>query len=56
MVAVLASVKVRNLKANHSTPDVYVYQLRAVLASVKVRNLKANHSSRLLDMLGYGLY
>ena len=43
-MAVLASVKVRNLKANHSTPDTPSDTTDAVLASVKVRNLKANHS------------
>ena len=44
MDAVLASVKVRNLKANHSANLMYAVARRAVLASVKVRNLKANHS------------
>ena len=43
--AVLASVKVRNLKANHSVDGVVVNDLTAVLASMKVRNLKANHSN-----------
>ena len=42
--AVLASVKVRNLKANHSLRYGIARYLYAVLASVKVRNLKANHS------------
>ena len=42
--AVLASVKVRNLKANHSRSWSRPLELFAVLASVKVRNLKANHS------------
>ena len=45
--AVLASVKVRNLKANHNYTDELIYDIRAVLASVKVRNLKANHNSLL---------
>ena len=42
--AVLASVKVRNLKANHSFAFIVFVSFAAVLASVKVRNLKANHS------------
>ena len=42
--AVLASVKVRNLKANHNTLGIAVRERTAVLASVKVRNLKANHN------------
>ena len=42
--AVLASVKVRNLKANHSDDRELFQPPVAVLASVKVRNLKANHS------------
>ena len=42
--AVLATVKVRNLKANHSVVGVDHLLRRAVLATVKVRNLKANHS------------
>ena len=44
-MAVLASVKVRNLKANHSKQEAMTTNDGAVLASVKVRNLKANHSS-----------
>ena len=44
MAAVLASVKVRNLKANHNRRDVDFWTEMAVLASVKVRNLKANHN------------
>ena len=44
MAAVLASVKVRNLKANHNIHLQYINDLSAVLASVKVRNLKANHN------------
>ena len=48
--AVLASVKVRNLKANHSD-QVNIQRWRdAVLASVKVRNLKANHSLTLFAL------
>ena len=43
--AVLASMKVRNLKANHSNGIVLNVVIGAVLASMKVRNLKANHSS-----------
>ena len=42
--AVLASMKVRNLKANHNVMRVRVMRLVAVLASMKVRNLKANHN------------
>ena len=42
--AVLASVKVRNLKANHNYFKSVCVILQAVLASVKVRNLKANHN------------
>ena len=42
--AVLASVKVRNLKANHNIFEVQDELYEAVLASVKVRNLKANHN------------
>ena len=56
LIAVLATVKVRNLKANHSTPDTYIYQLRAVLATVKVRNLKANHSLNAEERNGVRLY
>ena len=47
--AVLASVKVRNLKANHNTQGEQFLSRQAVLASVKVRNLKANHN-------GEGIY
>ena len=43
-MAVLATVKVRNLKANHSEVYSYGNGASAVLATVKVRNLKANHS------------
>ena len=43
-MAVLASVKVRNLKANHSADFLSKTITEAVLASVKVRNLKANHN------------
>ena len=42
--AVLATVKVRNLKANHSQDRAKSTNILAVLATVKVRNLKANHS------------
>ena len=42
--AVLASVKVRNLKVNHSCKYGKVTYNSAVLASMKVRNLKANHN------------
>ena len=42
--AVLASVKVRNLKANHNIVLELAELFGAVLASVKVRNLKANHN------------
>ena len=44
MLAVLASMKVRNLKANHNTKQVELIVEDAVLASMKVRNLKANHN------------
>ena len=44
MRAVLASVKVRNLKANHNELSFNSFFEFAVLASVKVRNLKANHN------------
>ena len=47
--AVLASVKVRNLKANHNFVPWALARLHAVLASVKVRNLKANHNRRDVD-------
>ena len=43
-MAVLASVKVRNLKANHNIVLSTIKIIVAVLASVKVRNLKANHN------------
>ena len=43
-MAVLASVKVRNLKANHNSLSSAALLAFAVLASVKVRNLKANHN------------
>ena len=42
LYAVLASVKVRNLKANHNLCVSHLLSLTAVLASVKVRNLEAN--------------
>ena len=42
--AVLASMKVRNLKANHNRMVDIPWPVRAVLASMKVRNLKANHN------------
>ena len=42
--AVLASMKVRNLKANHNIVLWVDSDLKAVLASMKVRNLKANHN------------
>ena len=42
--AVLASVKVRNLKANHNVASMASTSASAVLASMKVRNLKANHN------------
>ena len=41
------TVKVRNLKANHSTAVQHSFDDEAVLATVKVRNLKANHSKML---------
>ena len=47
-LAVLASVKVRNLKANHNLDILQGVAGRAVLASVKVRNLKANHNRQAL--------
>ena len=40
----LASMKVRNLKANHNIVINNTACRLAVLASVKVRNLKANHN------------
>ena len=42
--AVLASVKVRNLKANHNEGYGNYWLIIAVLASMKVRNLEANHN------------
>ena len=47
--AVLASVKVRNLKANHNDSFTSLVDFAAVLASVKVRNLKANHNRERMD-------
>ena len=44
MIAVLASMKVRNLKANHNWEAGIDMARSAVLASMKVRNLKANHN------------
>ena len=44
MIAVLASMKVRNLKANHNAGRTLYNAITAVLASMKVRNLKANHN------------
>ena len=49
--AVLATVKVRNLKANHSEDRLVLLCLDAVLATVKVRNLKANHSRSEVTLL-----
>ena len=43
-VAVLAGMKVRNLKANHNEEEARENYKRAVLAGMKVRNLKANHN------------
>ncbi len=42
--AVLATVKVPNLKANHNMTLLMILQMMAVLATVKVPNLKANHN------------
>ena len=50
--AVLASVKVRNLKANHNAMFAIEKLLKAVLASVKVRNLKANHNTKAAVLSG----
>ena len=47
--AVLASMKVRNLKANHNNVSSLHFESAAVLASVKVRNLKANHNVSFLE-------
>ena len=52
--AVLASVKVRNLKANHNKGSFEARASLAVLASVKVRNLKANHNLELVVELTSG--
>ena len=54
--AVLANVKVRNLKANHSRLKKLVLSRGAVLANVKVRNLKANHSGQVMVLGGHALY
>mgnify|MGYP007042277405 CR=1 FL=1 len=43
-MAVLASVKVRNLEATHNQKASVMGANLAVLASMKVRNLKANHN------------
>ena len=43
-LAVLARMKVRNLKANHNTLGNSLAITNAVLARMKVRNLKANHN------------
>ena len=55
-LAVLASVKVRNLKANHNKSVDVVPEINAVLASVKVRNLKANHNHSPGDVDALRLY
>ena len=44
LLAVLARMKVRNLKANHNRPRPKSITNIAVLARMKVRNLKANHN------------
>ena len=44
MNAVLARMKVRNLKANHNFDTEKMRNGAAVLARMKVRNLKANHN------------
>ena len=44
LLAVLATVKVPNLKANHNLMLTLLLWLSAVLATVKVPNLKANHN------------
>ena len=44
--AVFASMKVRNLKANHNLSPQMIQIKHAVFASMKVRNLKANHNER----------
>ena len=54
--AVLASVKVRNLKANHNTRVQEIVGKKAVLASVKVRNLKANHNAHCYYVVWVRLY
>ena len=44
-MAVLATTKVPNLKANHNYVTEYVRKHKAVLATTKVPNLKANHNA-----------
>ena len=43
-LAVLATTKVPNLKANHNIADLELRLSIAVLATTKVPNLKANHN------------
>ena len=54
--AVLASMKVRNLKANHNGPAAFTKMVGAVLASMKVRNLKANHNRHHAVSFSFWLY
>ena len=44
VLAVLATAKVPNLKANHNDIGRIILQMIAVLATAKVPNLKANHN------------
>ena len=45
-IAVLATTKVPNLKANHNRVFARTTGVYAVLATTKVPNLKANHNLR----------
>ena len=49
--AVLAGMKVRNLKANHNIAVALLGYFLAVLASMKVRNLKANHNGNVVHFV-----
>ena len=50
LIAVLATTKVPNLKANHNHLEGGTQLARAVLATTKVPNLKANHNDNTIHL------
>ena len=55
-IAVLATTKVPNLKANHNLLMDVLLRVKAVLATTKVPNLKANHNKSTLLIVVLMLY